>query len=249
MITIKRKISQRFEKASDSYENVAYVQKESSQFLIERLREFDLEFYPKTILDLGTGTGYIPEILLSHYPDSFYVLNDIAPSMIKKIKDKFEKHSNFKFYIGDMEKLQAQNYDLIISNFALQWTCNLEATLQKFFLESKTFAFSCLLNGTFKEWDNIFKSYGSPSILKQYPTENDLKSYLKTFKAQKYYFDTIDFQLIFPNSRSFMVHLKNLGASTSNTSIPINIIKNVLINQNKEFKITYKVFFGIMKRL
>ena len=63
---LKRKIKHRFNGASNSYDKVACVQKQSAELLVQKLQEFDKLFYPQTILDLGTGTGYIPEILLPH---------------------------------------------------------------------------------------------------------------------------------------------------------------------------------------
>ncbi|EER20797.1 MULTISPECIES: methyltransferase domain-containing protein [spotted fever group] len=249
MVLIKRKIQTRFDTASNSYDNVANVQKESAHILVTKLYEFDHKFYPETILDLGTGTGYVTEDLLSYYSESSYTLNDIAPNMIKIVQNKFCKLKKFNFYISDMEYGDFQNHDLIISNFALQWVSNLEATLQKFYAQSKIFSFSCLLDGTFKEWQDILKDYGLPTVLKQYPIEKNLVSFLLNFELSNYHFSIKDFQLTFKNAYFFVKYLQNLGAGTSSTTIPLNKIKNLIKNHDQEFSITYKIFFGIMKRL
>ena len=120
MIELKVKIQNSFNKASKSYDQVASVQRKAAKFLIERLLECHTET-PQTILDLGTGTGCIPELLLKFYPDSFYTLNDIADQMLEFCKYKFVHHKNFVFSNDDMSALSMSHYDLIISNFALQW--------------------------------------------------------------------------------------------------------------------------------
>ncbi len=83
MIPLKKKIRNYFNKASNSYENVAYVQRQSAEFLVEKLLEVN-DIYPQTILDLGTGTGYIPELLIKYYPKSLFYFHrcNICSSMI-----------------------------------------------------------------------------------------------------------------------------------------------------------------------
>jgi malonyl-CoA O-methyltransferase len=246
---LKTKIKNHFNRASNSYDKVASVQKQSAGLLITKLQNFDSSFYPQTILDLGTGTGYISEILLSHYQNSLYTLTDIAPKMIEIVKNKFLDRDNFKFHVGDIENDNYQSHNLIISNLALQWINNLEKTLEKFYKKSNILAFSCLLDGTFKEWDNILRNYNVISVFKKYPKEKVLISFLNKLNPKTYHFDSMEFQLTFPNNRSFIYYLKNLGVNASNKFIPINILKSLIKEADTEFTVTYKIFFGIMKRI
>ena len=238
---MKNKIQSRFNAASDSYDQVAHVQKNSAEILVTKLRAFAPDFIPKIILDLGAGTGYAVEELLKYYPQAQYVLNDIAPEMIKIVQNKFKQDNQFNFDVSDMETSEFQNHDLIISNLALQWVSDLEKTLAKFTAKSKVFAFSCLLDGTFREWEEILGIYK----INKYPTKEKLIHLLESF-GKEYIFETIDCQLTFPNARSFMIYLQNLGASASNFQIPKQVIKNLLKNYKQEFTVTYKIFFGII---
>ena len=77
-----------FNKASHSYDTVAHIQRHAAEFLVGKLLALS-NCVPKTILDLGTGTGYIPELLLLKYPDSSYYLNDIAYEMLERCRVKF----------------------------------------------------------------------------------------------------------------------------------------------------------------
>ncbi len=248
MIPLKKKIRNYFNKASNSYENVAYVQRQSAEFLVEKLLEVN-DIYPQTILDLGTGTGYIPELLIKYYPKSLYRLNDIAPKMLEVCSSKFINHDNLRFSIGDMENIDFSYHQLIISNFALQWADDLWKILQKFHQKSDIFAFSCLLNGTFQEWQNILSSY-KIFVVKQYPKEQELVAYCNKLSGlnDKCYFWSKDFQITFPNYFAFMKYLKNLGAGINVDNLPLSVSRSLIEKHNDELTVSYKVFFGILKK-
>lgn len=71
-MTVSNKIITHFNRSSVSTETVAGIQKKSALFLVKKLLEVSKGVVPETILDLGTGTGYIPEYLVTHYPKSLY---------------------------------------------------------------------------------------------------------------------------------------------------------------------------------
>ena len=83
----------------------------------------------------------------------------------------------------------------------------------------------------------------------KYPKEKVLISFLNKLNPKTYHFDSMEFQLTFPNNRSFIYYLKNLGVNASNKFIPINILKSLIKEADTEFTVTYKIFFGIMKRI
>src|SRR6185437_6049347 len=103
------------------------------------------------------------------------------------------------FHLGDMETSDFTHHSLIISNFALQWLDHLEKFLYKSYFKSNVFAFSCLLDGTFKEWRDILKNYGLPLTDPQYPTEEELINFLTTLEASKQQFNSKCFVLEFSN--------------------------------------------------
>ena len=96
MLIFKQKIANNFDKAANSYEHAATVQKMSSTILIDQLYQFEPNLDPKFILDLGTGTGFTTEILYQNYPKASFTLNDISRHMLYNAKNKFKQLSNFK---------------------------------------------------------------------------------------------------------------------------------------------------------
>ena len=94
----KRKIQRRFDAASTSYEQVATVQSECAGILTKMLIQRIPDFNPSSILDLGTGTGYVPESLMQKFQKSVYTLNDISPKMIEQVQLKFKGHPQVFFH-------------------------------------------------------------------------------------------------------------------------------------------------------
>lgn len=245
----KQKIQNRFCAASPHYESVASIQKECAQILVTLLQTHCPDFYPSSVLDLGTGTGYLAEILSSHFPKSIYSLNDISPKMIENTKEKFRANPLFHFHLSDMETTDFPPHELVMSNLALQWAHAFEKMLKKAYDVSNVFAFTCLLDGTFVEWENLLHHYHLPSPLKNYPSRDDLTSTLNSFSSQDLFFETKNFHMTFQSARSFMGYLKNLGASYSSNNFPFPDLKKMIKTHHQEFEVTYKVFFGILKRV
>ena len=243
----KRKIQRRFDAASTSYEQVATVQSECAGILTKMLIQRIPDFNPSSILDLGTGTGYVPESLMQKFQKSVYTLNDISPKMIEQVQLKFKGHPQVFFHLGDMETVDFGYHDLIVSNLALQWVDRLEPMLEKLYCSSKVLAFSCLLDSTFAEWENILLKVQSPSPIKQYPSKNALELLCTSFKPGYFSYKTQKFRLKFSNAKIFMRYLQNLGASAGINVIPLRLLKSI-VKIDREFEVSYEVFFGIVNR-
>ncbi len=242
----KRQIQQKFNQASTTYDQVALVQRECAKKLVGHLTNFFPKFYPNTILDIGTGTGYIPELLLSTFSQSSFTLNDLSPEMLKKTKEKLGKNRKIDFIQGDMDNLNFGFKELVTSNFAMQWSSDLHNILARLHKKSDVLAFSCLLDGTFKEWGEIFEKCELPNPTFHYPIKKELENYILSLRPQKYFFDSKEFVLDFSSPLKFLKYLKELGANTGGQEIPIKDILRLLRNNLGGFSVTYNVFFALI---
>lgn len=242
----KSEIQQKFNQASTTYDQVALVQRECAKKLVCHLTNFFPKFYPNTILDLGTGTGYIPELLLNTFSKSSFTLNDLAPDMLKRTKEKLGKNKQIDFIQGDMDNLNFDHKELITSNFAMQWSSDLHHILAKLYNKSDVLAFSCLLDGTLKEWGDIFEKYQLPNPTYHYPIKKELENYILSLGPQEYFFDAQEFVLDFSSPLKFLKYLKELGANTGGQEIPIKDILRLLKNDLGGFSVTYNVFFALV---
>lgn len=244
----KQKIQRAFNRAGLSYDRVATVQKRCAEELIVKLGEKFPHFTPASILDIGTGTGFIPELLLPLFPQSRYYLNDMAEVMLERTQRKWQTFENFHFMLGDMEDLDFKNSDLIISNLAFQWANTLTLSLEKFYNKSKVFAFSYLLSGTFREWADAFQKASFLPPTYPYSSEEELKSFLLSLNPKIYSFEVKEFEVVFDSALAFIRYLKSLGATVSIQDVSLLQLRKLLKTHNQEFRTTYKVFFGILER-
>lgn len=241
-------IRSNFNKAAISYDRVAYVQRQTAEFLVEKLLEIQIK-PPKRILDLGTGTGYVPELLLKHFPTSSYLLNDIADRMLEVCKSKFSHHDNFAFINSDMTKLEIEDYNLVINNLSLQWIDDLWNTIKKFYANSEVFAFSTLLKGTFQEWEKVINLYDE-IVLNQYPTVQELIDYCNSIKGKgKFHYWVKEIIITFETPLLFMRYIKHLGASSTTKQMSVSNLKALLNSNYKPLTVSYKIFFGILVKV
>lgn len=243
----KKKIQQNFNTASLTYDSAATIQRTAAEILVTNFIKYFNTFHPCSILDVGAGTGYVTKLLLRYFPNSLYSLNDLAENMLKQAKNNLSIYKNIKVYSGDMENINFDFHSLIISNMALQWASDLNNIIKKLFLNSNILAFSCLLKGTFKEWDDIFTKISIPISIYRYPIKAELEQELLSLHPSKYFFEAKNFVLKFNNTLDFIKYLKNLGAQTSSYSLAVRDLK-ALLKYNYQFNITYKIFFGILER-
>lgn len=216
----KRAIRQHFEKASESYDAAAVLQKEVAKRLTDRLDY--IKFKPKTILDIGCGTGYITSDMLKRYPKAQVTALDLALSMVKKSKQQGSWFRRPKVVCADAEKLpfKSESLDLIISSLMLQWSNNLTETFRGF---HSTLAPNGLL---------LFASFGPDTLkeIKQSWSTVDNRPHTSNFAdmheigdalLQAGFIDPVtDMETItmtYANVRQVMRDIKKIGASNSHS--------------------------------
>lgn len=247
MLSIKKKIQKNFSKASNTYDSVAWVQKKTAIFLVSQLRRCFPDFYPQTILDLGTGTGFIPQELLCYYDQARYTLNDISPKMISVVGHKFKDNPLFSFCLGDFEDIHFLPHDLVISNMSLQWAENLQTTIRMFLNQSKVFAFSSLIEGSFAEWNECLLSYDLLDVVQKYPSKESIYQMIEPLSPSEVYFYDHSFEINFSSVREFISYLKALGACSVKKSVSPSILKEIIQKSQMDIKITYNIVFGFLK--
>jgi len=241
---IEEKIKQCFNRASSTYDLVADVQKQAAEFLTTKLIALNIDS-PNSILDLGSGTGYIPELLLKSFPNANYTLNVISPEMLKFTRNKFKHYNNFTFLLGNMTELDINNYDIIITNFALQWIDNLEYLLKFYKNKSKIFAFSTLLDGSFKQWQDLVNSYDTTNFRKLPNKEFLLDLCMRSRENQDFYHWNITIEKKFDEVSQFLKYVKLLGANANIHNVAPTTIRAIMNKHKNQFSISYEIFFGI----
>ena len=133
----KKRVRASFDRAADTYDAAAVMQKLVREEMLSRLDLVSLK--PQYILDAGCGTGHASQSLLKKYPDAHVISLDFAMRMLRKTRALNESIAQrFKRLIGlsqqsylcaDLEQLPlaANSVDMFWSNLAIQWSNNLDA--------------------------------------------------------------------------------------------------------------------------
>ena len=117
-----------FERAAAGYDSVAVLQKEMATRLLERLNYVRLA--PRTILDLGAGTGLAVDDLQRRYRQARVLALDFAFPMLRLARRRGSLLRRPTCLCADAEALPLAegSIDFIFSNATLQWCNDLDRT-------------------------------------------------------------------------------------------------------------------------
>ena len=121
MYYCKQRIAANFNRAVASYDQAANFQRDVGRTLLNSLTHIST---PQRILELGSGTGFITAQLHTAFPQTQITSIDIADQMCHATQLRC---TNSHVVCADIENLpfQANYFDLVISNLALQWCADL----------------------------------------------------------------------------------------------------------------------------
>ena len=127
----KHRVAQSFGRAAANYDSAARVQDWSARQLIA---SFPDDLLPKSIVDLGCGTGIHSQQLQQQFPSARVTAIDIAQGMLSHGRDRYGDKS-IHWLCCDAENLAIAPHSqtLIFSNFSLQWCDQLRVALQQIY--------------------------------------------------------------------------------------------------------------------
>ncbi len=121
----KQFVAKRFRESLESYHKKAVIQERIAGVLFPKLVEI-FGFNYDRILEVGAGSGFLTQQIISNLNYSELVLNDLYPVLTNSYKNVIQKP-------GDAEMLDFPgNYDLILSTSTFQWFENLQKSLLRF---------------------------------------------------------------------------------------------------------------------
>jgi malonyl-CoA O-methyltransferase len=127
----KHKIRRAFDRAADSYDAAAVLQKEVCRRLLEKLEYTRLS--PRLILDAGVGTGEAVAPLMQRYKKSRLVALDLSERMLSRALTHGGLMRKPELVCADIEQLPfcENSFDLVFSSLTLQWCNDLPATMRE----------------------------------------------------------------------------------------------------------------------
>ena len=198
-------VIEQFSRFAHHYNEHNVIQAKVAKALVSTVP--DIEY--KNILDIGCGSGEVFKNLQQYniffqkltVLDSSSSMLDIHPSHphITKIHTDF----NNKDFLNT---LPTQHYDIVLSSSALQWSDNLDFTLEKLATLSNTLYAAIFTSGTFKTLHQL-ANISSPIYSAKIVQQNILKYYSDvTFTVHQY-------TLYFDSTREMFRYIKKSGVS------------------------------------
>ncbi len=217
----KARARRSFDKAAADYDSVAVLQREIADRMLERLELIKLQ--PKTILDLGAGTGYASEALLKRYPKARVIALDFAYGMVKKAHKRGRWLRRPIGLCADAEHLPLADgsIDLIFSNATLQWCNDLRATFAdclRVLSPEGLFMFSTFGPDTLMELRNSWARADSHGHVSSFMDMHDVGDDLLGARFADPVMDVEHITLTYDKVRELMRDLKTLGAHNATES-------------------------------
>jgi malonyl-CoA O-methyltransferase len=128
----KRRLRATFNRAARGYDEAATLQHEVAERMQERLDLIRLT--PRTVLDVGAGTGHGSFSLLRRYRRASVLALDLASEMLREIRRRSGWLRRPLLVGGDAEDLPVADarVDLLWSNLTLQWCNDLDRAFAEF---------------------------------------------------------------------------------------------------------------------
>lgn len=238
-------VAQRFGSSSQLYDETVFIQPIVAKNLMA-----DLVLKPKTILEIGCGTGGLSAWLLKKFPGAKLVLSDISPQMLSVCQKNIREQAVYR--VIDVENIPKDigSFDLIVSSLALQWASNLPFVLKSLvdlLNPHGTLCFSLLGNENFKEWRSILEKNSVLSGLHDYPSKAN-------FPWPAPYSGSIREEFLqehHENAAAFLKNLKKIGAGTAKAGhrpISTSGMRRILKETEGGFSISYHVLYGMLTK-
>jgi len=225
----KHLVARSFGHAATHYDDVAVLQRQTGDELLERLSLVRLQ--PKRVLDLGVGTGRNLTFLAKRYPHAQMLALDIAPAMLQHARQRYQKasgikrwlpYSNMPFYLaGDAENLPLadNSVDLVFANLALQW-CDPRmsfAEIQRVLRPDGLLMFTTLGPDTLRELRQAWAEVDDYPHVNMFYDMHDVGEAMMAAGLAEPVLDTDRYTLTYDSAMALMKDLKVLGARNVNS--------------------------------
>lgn len=209
------KLRASFERAADSYDACAVLQREVGARLLERLELTAIE--PRHILDLGCGTGVHLQALQHHYPRARLLAADFSFNMLTRARRRRGWWRRQPLVCADVQRLPfaAGSFDFIYCNLVLQWCEDLDlafSELRRILAPHGLLLFSSFGPDTLKELRAAWREVDGYTHVNRFIDMHDIGDALIRARFVEPVMDVEQLTLTYADLRALMRDLKSIGA-------------------------------------
>ncbi len=223
----KQRIRRSFDRAAARYDEVAVLQREVADRMLERMELIHL--FPERILDIGAGTGYCSQALLQRYRQAEIISADLSEGMVRQAAARGSFWQRWRrrqrFAVADMEQLPLADasVDLVFSNLTLQWCSDLGQTfreLHRVLRPGGLLMFSTFGPDTLRELRCSWEKVDAYTHVSVFPDLHDIGDLMLAGRFADPVVDVERFTLTYHEVRGLMRDLQTLGARNATHGRP-----------------------------
>lgn len=217
-----------FSRHAHSYDLHKSIQKEVAQYLVAAISS-----HPKTILDIGCGSGEVYKNI-SWEVEHFDGVDNALEMCQKHPTCKNVRIFHEDFESDSLKEKLLPSYELIISSSALQWAQSIETMIAWSALTCKEGAYAIFTDKTF---DTLYQLSGLKRFL---PNASKLQKCFEQYFTCKHEVRT--FQLGFKDNLSAFRYIKQSGVSGGKKQLSITQTKALIQNYPNDY-LEFEVLF------
>jgi malonyl-CoA O-methyltransferase len=211
----RRALARAFDRASESYDAHAELQRQVREELLARLPYFKLA--PKRIVDLGCGTGEGAAALRRQFKRADTVALDLAPGMLAQARRRSRPWRRFARICADAAALPLAtgSVDLIFSSLMLQWCEQPQAVfaeIARVLRSGGLLLFSTLGPQTLEELRAAWRAVDATPHVSEFVDLPQLSVAMGSAGLAEPVLDTDQLVRHYPDALALMQELKGLGA-------------------------------------
>jgi malonyl-CoA O-methyltransferase len=199
-----------FNRAVNTYEQAGKIQKIVSEDILQRI---PLTHYD-TIVEIGSGKGFLSEYISSNFSFKRYIHIDISFDFLKRLRKKLKINNFFINSDGENIPLRNNTAELLLSSSCIHWFDNPEKTIPALFdilLSGGRFFFSIFTSETLQELKQASDFSGFGSI---YPLR-EAEFYVELIKKLSFIFsyDVKTYKIYYPSVKDLLMSHKLTGTN------------------------------------
>ncbi len=209
LIEDTRSLSRYFSRSASLYHRHADLQREIAGALAGRFLD---SVEPRSILELGCGTGFLTSQLIDRFPNATIDAIDISDEMIRLAKHLLPS-PRVRWQVADMNQFQSdRTYDLIASSTALHWGEPLDALVWRVrdqLVPGGKLVAAVMSAGTLSELHQLRQEVAPRKTPpRQLPSTDELAGYLTDAQLTIRASTTETYQLTYSSAKDFFRSLR-----------------------------------------
>lgn len=226
---LNMQVKEQFSKYASEYNSNNIIQQIVSKALVR-----ELKIKPKKVLELGCGSGQIFKNI--DFDFEYYKAIDFSQQMCDIHPEALNLDVICLDFDSDnfFDNIKDENYDLVLSSSALQWSKDLSKIVKALSDISNNISMVLFTSNTFK---TIFELTNTLSPIL------DITSIQNAFdKFYRCEYEIIDYKLEFQNKKDLFSYIKNSGVSGETNSLSFKDAKYLYKNYDKNY-LEFEVVF------